>query len=126
MKIPGIILVRTSSSRLPRKCLLDFGGKTVIEHVVDRARHFGFDPIVSTTEEKSDDQLVNLFSDGKTKVYRGDTKNKLLRMKDASEKFNLQRFISIDADDPFFDPELSRKSFELLSEKQEPTIMTLI
>ena len=115
MKIPGIILVRTSSSRLPEKCLLDFGSKTVIEHVVDRARHFGFDPIICTTEEKSDDRLVNLFSDGKTRVFRGNTKDKLLRIRDACAKFNIQRFISIDADDPFFDPELSRKSFELLS-----------
>jgi spore coat polysaccharide biosynthesis protein SpsF len=115
MKIPGIILVRTSSSRLPEKCLLDFEGKTVIEHVVDRAKHFGFDPVVCTTEEKADNRLVDLFSTTKTKIFRGSTQDKLLRIKDACEKFSIQSFISIDADDPFFDPELSRKSFELLS-----------
>lgn len=108
-------MVRTSSSRLPEKCLLDFGGKTVIEHVVDRAQHFGFDPILCTTEEKADDRLVDLFPATKIKIFRGSTQDKLLRIENACEKFKIQSFISIDADDPFFDPELSRKSFELLS-----------
>lgn len=119
MKIPGVILVRTSSSRLPEKCLLDFGGKSVIEHVVDRAKHFGFDPVICTTEEKSDDRLVGLFDTNNTKIFRGSTQDKLLRIKNACEKFMIEKFISIDADDPFFDPELSRKSFDLLTDEYD-------
>jgi spore coat polysaccharide biosynthesis protein SpsF len=116
MNLTGIILVRTASTRLPEKCLLDFGGKTVIEHVVDRALHFGFDPIICTTHEKADDQLVELFTSGPAKIFRGSTHDKLRRIKEACEKHNVTQFVSIDADDPFFDPDLTRKSNDLLSE----------
>ena len=108
----GIILVRTSSIRLPEKCLLDFGGRPIIEHVVDRALHFGFDPIICTTLEKSDDRLIDLFVGKSIKIFRGNTYDKLGRIKDACEKYKVNQFVSIDADDPFFDPDLVKKYFK--------------
>ncbi len=40
MKIPSSITVRTSSSRLPQKCLLPFGNGNVFEHIIRRAKHY--------------------------------------------------------------------------------------
>ena len=42
--IPVFITARMDSTRLPRKHLLPLGDGNVINHVVRRAAHFGFDP----------------------------------------------------------------------------------
>ena len=59
-KIPAIVTVRTKSTRLPEKCLLDFGNKSVIEHIIDRCIATNLDPIICTTKETSDDKLIDI------------------------------------------------------------------
>lgn len=112
--VPGLILVRTSSTRLPRKCFLPFGGGCVLEHVVRRATHFDFDPVVCTTDEALDDKLYELAKNNGWKVFRGSTNDKIRRLRDACGHFGIERFITIDADDPFFDPKADRESFHML------------
>jgi spore coat polysaccharide biosynthesis protein SpsF (cytidylyltransferase family) len=107
--IPGLILVRSSSTRLPKKCFLPFGEYSVIEHVGKRAMHFGFDPVICTTEEESDNAIYDLAVKNKWKVFRGSTKDKIRRLRDACDAFNISEFITIDADDPFFDPEVDQQ-----------------
>lgn len=114
--IPGFVTVRTSSSRLPEKCLLPFGEGNVIEHVIRRARHFGLDPIVCTSVEPSDDILERIASAEKAKCYRGALSNKLKRWMDCADYFNLKMFHTVDADDPFFDGTEMRRSFEFCTE----------
>ena len=57
MKATAIIQARMGSTRLPNKVLLKLGGKTVLEHVVDRVYRSRMvkDVIVATTvlKEKS-------------------------------------------------------------------------
>ncbi|MCK5260589.1 MAG: hypothetical protein KAJ44_00235 [Thermoplasmatales archaeon] len=113
---PGLVLVRTSSSRLPKKCFLPFGKGCVLEHIVNRAIHFDFDPIVCTTNESSDDQLYEMAKRNGWKVFRGNTNDKIKRMRDACNYFGIEKSITIDADDPFFDAEIDHKSFELLEQ----------
>lgn len=112
--VPGLILVRTSSTRLPKKCFLPFGEGCVLEHVVKRAIHFDFDPIVCTTDEDSDDPLYELVKNNGWKVFRGSTNDKIRRLRDACDYYKIEGFITIDADDPFFDPKAGHKSFKLL------------
>lgn len=116
MKIPGLVLVRTSSTRLPKKCFLPFGKGCVLEHVVDRAVHFDFDPIVCTTNESSDDQIYEMGKRNGWEIFRGSTDDKIKRIRDACNHFGIDKFITIDADDPFFDYELDRISFKLLEQ----------
>lgn len=105
-----------SSSRLKKKCLLPFGDGNVLEHVIRRAKFFGFDPVVCTTDQKEDDIIEEIATNEDALCFRGSSKDKLKRWLDACNKFKIEAFHTIDADDPFFDGESDQKSFDLLLE----------
>ncbi|MDA9337217.1 hypothetical protein N9Q67_00770 [Planktomarina temperata] len=110
----GLVTVRTSSTRLPNKCLLPFGQGNVISHVVRRAISYGMRPIICTSIDPSDDILENIARELNVECFRGSMKNKLKRWLDCVEKFNIEYFHTIDADDPFFDGDEMIESLELL------------
>jgi len=113
--IYGMITVRSQSTRLPEKCYLPFGEGNVIEHMIKRAKHFDIKPIVCTTLEKEDDRIVEIAKKEDVLYFRGSTLDKLSRWRDACRKNNIEKFISIDADDPFFDYDLSLSSIKQLN-----------
>lgn len=112
--IPSLITVRSTSKRLPGKCFLSFGGVSVLEHVVLRARHYGLAPIICTTRDPEDDRITELAESAGVPHYRGPTDNKLLRWRECCEHFGLDAFHSVDADDPFFCGDEVKRSFALL------------
>lgn len=114
MKICGFITVRIASSRLAKKCLLKFGEGNVLEHVIRRTKFFGFEPLICTTLLEEDNIIEEIGNKEGCLVYRGSVKDKLQRWLGACEKFGIESFHTIDADDPFFDGELGEKSFQLL------------
>lgn len=116
MKLPSIITVRVGSSRLPGKCLLQFGNETVLHHVIRRAFAGKLDPILCTTMNQEDDIIEKIGKELGAKVFRGSINNKLLRWKNCCEHFNLKKFHTVDADDPFFCVNGIKKSFNLLNE----------
>ena len=77
--IPGLVTVRTSSTRLPQKCLLPFGEGSVIEHVVRRARHFAIRAIICTSTDPSDDVLEQIAAREGVECFRGSLLNKMRR-----------------------------------------------
>ena len=113
----GFITVRTSSTRLPNKCLLPLGDETVISHVVKRAISYGIEPIICTSTDKSDDILEEISKELGVKCFRGSLVNKLKRWLDCAEHFNVNSFHTIDADDPLFDGKEMIASLDLLSSK---------
>ena len=103
-KVPGLITVRSSSSRLPNKCFLPFGERcNVLEHIIRRAKHYNLDPIICTSTDPSDDLIEELALREGVKCFRGSLINKLKRWADCAVHFNLKAFHTVDADDPFFD-----------------------
>ena len=112
-KVVGLITVRSESSRLPRKCFLPLGNKTVIETVIDRCKASEIVPIICTTVSSADDPLEELSKNYNIHVYRGSIKNKMQRWLKCAELFNLEDFHTVDADDPFFDQNLIVKSMKL-------------
>ena len=88
----GFITVRTSSTRLPNKCLLPLGDETVISHVVKRAISYGIEPIICTSTDKSDDILEEISKELGVKCFRGSLVNKLKRWLDCAEHFNVNSF----------------------------------
>ena len=116
MKIPAFITVRTNSTRLPAKCLLQFGEGNVLEHIIRRAKYYKLDPIVCTTVEPSDDIVEEIARKEGVKCFRGSVRHKLKRWLDCCNMFGLDKFHTVDADDPFFDGNLIHKSFALLLE----------
>ena len=113
--VPGFVTVRTSSTRLPAKCLLPFGDGNVLEHVIRRARAFGVEPIVCTSIDGSDDVIEKIAETEGVRCFRGSLSNKLKRWSDCAAFFNLKVCHTVDAEDPFFDGEEIRTSMALLT-----------
>lgn len=116
--IPGFVTVRTSSSRLPAKCLMPFGDGNVLEHVIRRAKLFGVEPIICTSVDSSDDIIEQIAEVENVRCFRGSLINKLKRWLDCAEYFGLSAFHTVDADDPFFDGEEMVASMELLAKEK--------
>ncbi|MBT7650015.1 MAG: hypothetical protein HN553_03460 [Opitutae bacterium] len=113
----GFITVRTTSSRLPNKCLLEFGKETVISHVIKRSLNSGIRPILCTTKDSRDDILEKIAHELNVSCFRGSKDNKLQRWYDCAEEFQVNHFHTIDADDPFFDGAEMIESLNLLATK---------
>jgi len=114
----GFITVRTSSTRLPKKCLLPFGESTVLNHIIRRAVSYGIEPIVCTSTSKEDDNIEQIANKEGVKCYRGSLDNKLQRWLDCAMHFNIDVFHTIDADDPFFDGNEMKRSMRMLKEEK--------
>ena len=114
--IAGLVTVRTSSKRLPAKCLLPFGDGNVLEHIIRRARAFGIEPVVCTSIDSSDDIIEKIAGNEGVRCFRGSLRNKLKRWSDCAGYFGLETFHTVDADDPFFDGDEIKRSMSLLSE----------
>ena len=78
--INGFVTVRSSSSRLPKKCFLDFFGISVLEHIILRCKFGGINPIICTTTNKRDDKIINVARKLNVKFFRGPENNKILRL----------------------------------------------
>lgn len=121
-KTIGFITVRTSSSRLPRKCLLPFGETTVISHIIRRAISYNIEPIVCTSMAKDDDIIEKIANQEGVNCFRGSLKNKLKRWLDCALHHNIESFHTIDADDPFFDGNEIKRSMDLLIKENQDMI----
>ena len=113
----GFITVRTSSTRLPKKCLLSFSESTVLNHIIRRAVSYDIEPIVCTSTSKEDDVIEEIANKEGVKCYRGSLDNKLQRWLDCAMHFNIDAFHTIDADDPFFDGDEMKSSMRTLQEE---------
>ena len=115
--IVGFVTVRASSSRLPNKCLLPFGKLRVLNHIIRRAIFYGIEPIICTSTDYSDNIIEKISKEEGVRCFRGSLQNKLKRWLDCAEYFNIDRFHTIDADDPFFDGNEMKDSVKILQEK---------
>src|SRR5689334_4789954 len=114
MRHAGFITVRTSSSRLQKKCLLPFGDGNLLEHIIRRARIYEIDPIVCTSVDVSDDVIESIADHESVNCFRGALENKLKRWCDCARYFGISAFHTVDADDPFFDGQEMMRSMEYL------------
>ena len=98
--ITVLIAARCDSERLPRKHFLDLCGMPVIEHVVRRSLHFGFDPIVICPHNEAFEfrEYTDAF------IAEGDTDDVETRALEVAHRRDLRLFHLLDGDDPFFDP----------------------
>lgn len=117
--IPAMISVRSSSTRLRRKCFLKIGSDcSMIEHVIERCKQANLDPIIATTQENDDDDIVSCVG-STARIFRGDVEDKLARWLGACDFFGIHdSFVTVDCDDPFFDQVLTRETFRQLVENR--------
>jgi len=115
MNLGIFITCRTKSKRLPNKCNLQFIDQiSYIEYIFRRTFKIKTKckKILCTTKNKIDLNLCKLAKKFKIQTYRGSTKDKLNRWYNAAKKFNIDFFVTIDGDDPLFDPQLIDKAFK--------------
>lgn len=108
MKKAIFITVRSDSSRLPNKALMEILGKTTIELVISRAKKVkNVDEIVlCTTIRHIDDRIVEIAKRCGIKYFRGSLEDKLDRWLGAVNKFGIDFFVTMDGDDLLCDPGL--------------------
>jgi len=100
------IPVRLNSSRLPQKHLQLINGKPALMCLIDRLqncneiRHI----IVCTTNEKSDDPLIEFLDKEHVKYFRGSEKDILQRFLDAATNFGTEIIIDVEGDKIYTDP----------------------
>jgi spore coat polysaccharide biosynthesis protein SpsF len=122
MKIGFLITARLKSTRLKLKLLLPLNGKTVMEHVIDRAKAvFDCDDIVLCTSKSNQDiPLVKIAHKNNIYYLNGHSEDVLKRLLDASTLFNFDFFIGITADNPLFSIYHANLIVDLI--KRDPTL----
>ena len=127
MRICCIIQVRTTSSRLPNKVLLNLpynSEKTVLEQVISRVRKSKMidDIIVATTVNETDDGIEKLCNRLEVHCYRGSEENVLSRYYEAATKYGADYILRITSDCPCIDYEVIDNLIKLhLDEKNDFT-----
>ena len=113
------ITVRTNSSRLPQKALLEINGIPTIEHLIKKVKQSrGTDLIIlCTTELKEDDVLCQIAEKNDILYFRGSVTDKLDRWLGAATKYHIDFFVTADGDDLFCEPELIDSAFKQYDEK---------
>ena len=114
-----LITVRTSSTRLPRKAILDINGKPTIQYLIENIKKSKLADkiILCTSEEPDDDILCQIATDCGIDYYRGSLKDKLVRWMKACEEYNIDFFVNVDGDDLFFDYNLADLVIEQYNER---------
>ena len=104
-KICATIVARYNSHRLPGKAAIKIANIPLIEFLFSRIKKSKLiDKIIfCTTKNKSDDLLVNIAKKNKISVFRGNEKNVLGRILDATKKINFDIIIRITGDDILVD-----------------------
>lgn len=124
MKIIGIIPARYSSTRFPGKPLADILGKTMIQHVYERAKLSQklFDVIVATDDARIYD-CVNSFG-GRAVMTDSDLPNGTARCEQAARIYGAEfdAVINIQGDEPLLDPLMIDEIAELLADNDCVTL----
>ena len=114
-----IIQARMSSTRFPGKVLKKLGGHPTIEWIYEAAKKVNFKKkiIIATSNDSSDDVLVDWCRKKKIKFFRGSLSNVLERFTMVSNKYKSDNVIRLTADCPFIDAKIIDQILYLLIEK---------
>jgi spore coat polysaccharide biosynthesis protein SpsF len=106
MKVVGIVEARMGSSRLPGKVLLPFGATPALELLIERIKTAEKldEVVVATTEEKSDQAIVELCQKIGVKSFSGSENDVMKRVLDAACHFEADLICELMGDSPFLDP----------------------
>ena len=124
-----IIPIRMDSSRLPGKFHQEIAGKSMVLHVIDRARESKFTNIFVACDHEDHFKLVSDY--GVRAVMTSvdhqsgsDRSYEALQIIDPEGKF--EYILNLQGDMPFFDPETLVKVMHELDEDQEADISTML
>lgn len=104
-KVVATIEARMASTRLPHKVMLEYCGKTNLNHIVDRVRQSKFvdEIVIATTVNPLDDVIEAHGKEIGCSVYRGSEDDVLLRVLEAAKSANADLIVEICGDCPIID-----------------------
>ena len=120
MKIYIGIQARMNSSRLPGKVLKNINGIPLIEYLLKRLRYLpnSYEIFILTSNNKTDEPIVNFCKNNKIKFFRGSLTNVYSRYKEFLNKYSGQAVVRISADSPMIDHELIEKMISIFEESE--------
>ena len=128
-RIGALIPIRLASERLPGKAIRKICGRPVVYHLLDRVSSSKYinDPnkiIICTTEDASDDPLVDIAQAYGASIFRGSRDDIIKRFSDAMEFFDLDAVIQVDGDDPLTEPSYMDMTMNKLLSNSDLGIVT--
>ena len=113
-RIGIIIFARMSSSRLPGKMLRPLGPTTLFDRVVERARLLDHDMMLATSDQESDDPLVERARELDLPVFRGSLDDVLGRALAAARHAGFDAFCRLCGDRPLMPLDDMRRGMEVM------------
>ena len=103
----GIITqARMTSSRLPGKVLIPAGGRSMLDHHIDRLSSADLPVVLATTTNAADDPLADLGHRRGIEVFRGSEGDVLSRFAGAASSAGLDVVVRVTSDCPLIDAAL--------------------
>jgi 3-deoxy-manno-octulosonate cytidylyltransferase (CMP-KDO synthetase) len=123
----GIIPARYASTRLPGKPLVDLGGKSMIQRVVEQARLSSLSRVVVATDDERILEHVHGFG-GEAVLTDPDHPSGTDRVFDAYQQLGVTAdcIINIQGDEPFIHPAQINALVALFDGKNAPQLATLV
>ncbi|MCX8130705.1 MAG: hypothetical protein N3I35_11475 [Clostridia bacterium] len=122
MKTGIFFTVRTGSTRLPGKALLEVKGRPIISYLVERVKHAaeGYGKlIICTTTLPEDLRLEKLARQYGADLFQGDPENIVKRHWECAEKYKFDFIVNVDGDDILCDPSYIVKNIEMAQQLPE-------
>lgn len=120
------MLARLDSERLPRKALLQVGGRSLFEICISRIlRSSGLARVVlATTNRRVDDELAAAAMVRNIPVFRGATEDVAARCVECARAFEASHFLRVNADSPFPDPGLVDEGLKIVRKNVDCDLVT--
>jgi spore coat polysaccharide biosynthesis protein SpsF len=100
--------------------LTEVGGKTLLEHHLDRLEAAGLPVVVATSTAGSDDRVAEIASGRGLSVHRGSETDVLERFHDTAARFGLDVIVRVIADSPLVDGLLIATAVEEYLAAEDP------
>jgi spore coat polysaccharide biosynthesis protein SpsF len=119
----GIITqARMTSTRLPGKILKEVNGVPLLKYHTDRLKQTGFEVIIATTTNHTDDPVCEFAEKNSIKYHRGSEDNVLDRFWRTAVKHKTEIIVRVTSDCPLIDPHLIRSGVEKFMQLNDPNL----
>lgn len=110
------IIARGNSKRLPRKIYKPFCNDSLIIDLYNRVSQTNLETYISTSNENSDNELVNMCVDNNLNYFRGHPESVLDRILSLSFEKSFGGIFRVTGDNPFTDPEIMNQMVLMFKE----------
>lgn len=121
-RVGVVTQARTTSTRLPGKVLLEVGGRTFLDHHLDRLTAAGLDVYVATTRNQTDDPIADLAADRGLPVHRGSEDDVLSRFHETASAHGLDVVVRVTSDCPLIDGWVVADAVEAYLHEHDPSV----